>query len=184
MSKSIGDQFLGLGLTNKKQLQKDKAAKLKQDKQSRKHKTAAPDETKLSVEKARLEKTERDRELNLERQALANEKALLAQAKQMIETSTVPIHDAELKFNFADRFDNKIKFIYVTDTIQNDLARGRLAIAGVDQKYYVVTKKAADKIRERSEQSILFMADAEQLSGEVDEDDPYKDFVIPDDLMW
>ncbi len=182
MSKSIADQLLGLGLADKKQVQKDKSAKRKQEKQSRKHKLSTEDDAKAAAEKARQEKSERDRQLNLERQAVANQKALLAQVKQIIETARVDITEGDIKFNFADRFDNKIKSIYVTEQIQNDLANGKLAIAQTDNRNFVVTKSVAEKIMERSDKSVLFIADQQQ--DQIDEDDPYKDFIIPDDLMW
>ena len=182
MSKSIADQLLGLGLADKKQIQKDKAEKRKADKQSRKHKDANDDEAKLAVEAARKKKLEHDRQLNLARQAQADKKAILAQVKQMVESAKIHSDAGDIKYNFADRLDNKIKSIYVTDAVQQDLSRGRLAIAVSDGRYYVITKEVADKIAERSENSIVFIADAN--NDAPDEDDPYKDFVIPDDLMW
>lgn len=182
MSKSIADQLMGLGLADKKQVQKDKSEKRKQEKQNRKHKTEQVDASKAAVEKARKEKAERDRQLNLERQQQAEQKALLAQVKQILERAHVAIDDGEIKYNFADRTDNKIKSLYVTEKIQNDLANGKLAIAVSDNRYFVVTNSVAEKISERSELSIVYQA--EQNSQDVDEDDPYKDYVIPDDLMW
>jgi uncharacterized protein YaiL (DUF2058 family) len=182
MAKSIADQLLGLGLADKKQIQKDKAQKRKQDKQDRKHKNTEVDETKLAVEAARKEKAERDRLLNLEKQKRADEKALLAQVKQIIEQTCIRSDDGEVKFNFADSNDKKIKSIYVTEKIQGDLAKGKLTIVTTDDRFFVVTKKVADKILERSAESVVFVSDEKHES--VDEDDPYKDFVIPDDLMW
>jgi uncharacterized protein YaiL (DUF2058 family) len=183
MSKSIADQLLGLGLADKKQIQKDKAAKRKQQQQARKHKNVTEDEAKIAAEKARKEKAEKDRLLNLERQKAAEEKAILAQVRQMVERARIDSGDGEVRFNFADRFDNKIKAVYVTEQIQADLSKGRLAIATVDEKFHVVTRQVADKIAERSEASILFIADNSKAET-PDEDDPYKDFIIPDDLMW
>jgi len=182
MAKSIADQLMGLGLADKKQIQKDKAEKRKQDKQNRKHKVQTEDESKLAAEAARKEKVENDRHLNLERQRKADEKALVAQVKQIIEQTCIKLNEGDIKFNFADRFDKKIKFVYVNETIQADLAKGKLAIATAAGKYFVVTKDVATKISERSDESILFIADTKV--EEPDEDDPYKDFVIPDDLMW
>lgn len=182
MAKSIADQLLGLGLADKKQIQKDKAQKRKQEKQARKHRVDEVDETKLAVEKARKEKAEKDRLLNLELQKKAQEKALLAQVKQIIERTHIECRDGEVKFNFADRTDNKIKSLYVTEAIQNDLAKGKLAIASYENRFFVVTQQVAQKIAERSESSVLFVSDTQ--ADVADEDDPYKDFVIPDDLMW
>lgn len=182
MSKSIADQLMGLGLADKKQVQKDKAQKRKQQKQARKHKTDEVDQSKAAAEQARKEKAERDRQLNLERQKAAEQKALLAQVKQIVERTHIASDDGDIKYNFADRTDNKVKAVYVTERVQDDLAKGKLAIAVVDDKFYVVTAAVANKILERSDSSIVYQADAQ--SEEVDEDDPYKDYVIPDDLMW
>lgn len=182
MAKSIADQLMGLGLADKKQIQKDKAEKRKQEKQNRKHKVEVVDETKASVEQARKEKAERDRLLNLEKQRKADEKALLAQVRQIIERTHIKIDEGDVKFNFADRNDNKIKTIYVTEKIQDDLANGKLAIATADGRYYVVTQQVAEKISERSAASVLMVSDKQDETPA--EDDPYAEFVIPDDLMW
>ncbi len=182
MAKSIADQLMGLGLADKKQVQKDKAEKRKQQKQARKHKTKVINESQLAAQKALEEKAERDRQLNQEIQKQAQEKATLAQVKQIVERTHLRMDNADIKFNFADQQDKKIKFVYVTPQIQDDLAKGRLAVASVDEKFFIVSKAVAEKIQERSVTSIAYQA--EQTSDDSDEDDPYKDFVIPDDLMW
>lgn len=182
MAKSIADQLLGLGLADKKQIKKDQAEKRKQAKQARKHKQSDVDEAKLAAEQARKEKAERDRALNKERDALAEQKAIEAQVLQMVQSAHIPTGEGDVKFNFADRRDNKIKSIYVTQRMQDDLARGRLVICHSDERYWVVTQQTADKIAQRSPDSLVFQADKQ--ADTPDEDDPYKDFVIPDDLMW
>jgi len=40
----------------------------------------------------------------------------------------------------------------------------------------------AEKIRQRDQESFIYIA--ENASQEVEEDDPYADYQIPDDLMW
>lgn len=182
MSKSIADQMMGLGLADKKQVQKDKAEKRKQEKLTRKHKLESEDESKQAVEKARREKAEHDRQLNLERQQQAEEKALLAQVKQILQHTRISTDKGDIKYNFADRHDNKIKSLYVTSAIQDSLANGKLAIIASDEQYHVVTKTVADKIAERVPSSVVFVADTDE--SQTEDDDPYKDFVIPDDLMW
>lgn len=182
MSKSLADQLAGLGLANKKQIQKDKAEKRKQEKLARKHKIETVDETKAAVEKARKEKLEKDRQLNLERQEALKKREVIAQAKQMVMHAKLNLDDGDVKYSFVDQTDNKVKSLYVTEQIQKDLALARLAIASVEEKYYVIPKNMADKIAERSPASIVFIATTD--TDQVDDDDPYKDFVVPDDLMW
>lgn len=183
MSKSLADQFLQLGLADKKQVQKDKNEKRKNDKVNRKNRVETDvGESKQAVEQARQAKVAKDRQLNLERQQKAQEKSLVAQVKQIIETTRIHLDDGDVKFNFADRFDNKIKSLYVSAQIQVDLARGKLAIATFENRFFVVPQAVAAKIMERSTTSILFLADPQ--AEQPDDDDPYKDYVIPDDLMW
>lgn len=71
---------------------------------------------------------------------------------------------------------------------QSQLIKGRLAIArltaesGNDSEYAIIPAVVADKIAQRDASYIVLNC---ELSREAkDEDDPYADFVIPDDLMW
>ncbi|GAM67145.1 nucleoprotein/polynucleotide-associated enzyme [Vibrio sp. JCM 19236] len=48
--------------------------------------------------------------------------------------------------------------------------------------YAVIPTVVAEKIATRVPEAVV--ATAEPTEETVDEDDPYKDFVVPDDLMW
>lgn len=70
----------------------------------------------------------------------------------------------------------------------SQLVNGRLAIArlAIDSngatEYAVIPASVADKIAQRDAESIVLHS---ALSQEAqDEDDPYADFKVPDDLMW
>ncbi len=179
MSHSLRDQLLKAGLVNEKQAKKAKQEKRKQAKQQRKSKTAALSDTQLRAQQALAEKAERDRRLNRERQQASEQKAREAQIKQLIETNRLPIKDSEIPFHFED--GKKIKRIYVSDPIREQLAGGRLVIVKADSQYEVVPVAVAEKIRARDEQRVIFCN--EPQSGE-DADDAYADYQVPDDLMW
>jgi uncharacterized protein YaiL (DUF2058 family) len=49
--------------------------------------------------------------------------------------------------------------------------------------YKVIPGGVGNKIEERMPDLVIRPA-PEDAVDEVDEDDPYKDFVVPDDLMW
>ncbi|WP_049723359.1 DUF2058 domain-containing protein [Gilvimarinus polysaccharolyticus] len=180
---SLQDQLKQAGLINEKaakQIQKDKR---KQTKQAHKSKQVVVDETKQSVQAARAEKAERDRELNRQRQAEAEQKAIAAQIKQLIETHRQPKlarGEAELEYNFTD--GKTIKKLLVSAKVQQQLMRGQLAIAKLGEGHELVPRIVADKIALRDSDSIILAKT--QATDEPDEDDPYKDYVIPDDLMW
>ena len=81
-----------------------------------------------------------------------------------------------------------IKKIAVDKPTQTQLINGRLAIARLatnaagESEYAIIPAVVAEKIAQRDATSIVLHS---ALSQEVqDEDDPYADFKIPDDLMW
>lgn len=185
MAKSLADQLLGAGLVNEKKAKKVQQEKRKQKQQQPKLKKGQTlvDNDKERLLREREEQTARDRELNRQRKAQEDAKALKAQAMQMIQQHEQNA-DGEIRFNFADPRTNKVKAIYVNAAMQQHLANGKLAICALNDSYVVVPKTIADKVAERFADAVVFVASAEQQEAAKDEDDPYKDYPIPDDLMW
>ncbi len=177
MSNSLHDQLLKAGLVDKKKAQASKKQKHKQRTQA-KGPTEA-DQAKLNAQKAREEKADRDRELNRQRKEEADRKAIEAQIRQLIEMNRVTGRDGEVAYNFTDQ--NKIKRIYVTDKLVDQLSRGHLAIVTLNDQYELVPAAVAEKISLRNDSVIIQRIEAQP---EDDEDDPYADYKIPDDLMW
>lgn len=177
---SLQEQLLKAGLTNKKKAKQAEREKQKVAKQKRQGDEVV-DEAKAQAEKARLAKLEKDKKLNEERKAQEHAKALAAQIKQLLQNHGINRDGAEVDYNFTD--GSKIKRIQVTPLLQHQLSRGIVAIAKLDQAYYVIPAVVADKIRERNDSYIVYQADLNQ-AVEAEEDDPYADYQIPDDLMW
>ena len=180
MAKSLQEQLLGAGLVDKK---KAKAIKQEQRK-TKKQKGRAGLESEANEKKQRLDqerqaKAERDRELNAERNAELKEREIIAQVKQLISVNKLSV-DGELGYQFAD--GSKIQKLYVDEASQTALAKGRLSIVRDAQSYAVVASQVAEKIKQRKPEFVVVLN--EKASQEVDEDDPYKDYQIPDDLMW
>jgi hypothetical protein len=180
MGGSLFDQLKKSGLANKSQVHKVRTEKHRQVKQQNK----PGDETAQAIEQARLEKLERDRQLNAERKAEADRKALTAQIKQIIEThrqSKGVSHGSDdgVAYNFVD--NNKVKTIRVSKIVQQQLSRGQLAIVKFNDSYELVPNVVADKILSRDPEWFIARNETVEVAGE---DDPYKDYKIPDDLMW
>jgi uncharacterized protein len=57
-----------------------------------------------------------------------------------------------------------------------------LAVVKLGEGYELVPRIVADKIAQRDEGAVV-VANIKSAQ-QVEEDDPYKDYVIPDDLMW
>ena len=180
MAGSLQDQLLNAGLADQKKAKKINKDKQKQAKVSRREKSATVDETKQQVLLSRQEKLARDRELNSNKNAEAEQKAIAAQVKQLITVNSISRNGAELNYNFTD--DKKIKKILVDKIMLDQLSRGRLAIVSLNQAYHVVAAAVAEKIQQRIPECVIVAND--NIPVESDEDDPYADFQIPDDLMW
>ena len=184
MSKSLQEQLLGAGIANKKQANKAKKAKNQKIKQ-KKSGIVVKDDTAEKIQQEQAAKAERDRELNRQRDEAAAEKALQAQIKQIIEHSRqARPQEGELKFNFTD--SKHVRYIQVSEEQQRHLALGYLAIASLNDDYELIPAAAAEKIQSRNPQAVVLwnQKDASVSESGVEEDDPYADYQIPDDLMW
>lgn len=181
-AKSLQDQLLKAGLVDKKKANKLKAEKLQKKQKIKTGKAVAEDDSAKQAElkKQRDEKIERDRALNKAKEEAMQLKAVQAQIRQMIELNRLTHKDGEVAYNFKD--EKKVKKIYVNEGIHKDLSVGRLAIVKLDEGYEIIPEQVAAKIAQRDESFILVCNDRSEEV--VDEDDPYADFKIPDDLMW
>ncbi|MFC6632116.1 DUF2058 domain-containing protein [Microbulbifer taiwanensis] len=176
---SLQDQLLKAGLVDSKKAKQVSKEKRKQQKVAKKSAQPQVDETKAAAQLARAEKAARDRALNAERDAAAQKKAIAAQIKQLVATNRQPKGNGDIAYNFT--FDKKIKAIYVTEAVRDHLVAGRLVIVGLDEQFELVPRVIADKIAERNADIVVQPA---ADSAPADEDDPYADYQIPDDLMW
>ena len=183
---SLRDQLLKSGLADKNSAKKIQKEKSKQIKSARKSNQQLVDEAKLSAERARAKQIEHDRALNLERQAEAEKKALSAQIAQLIQMNKVDREAGEIAFSFVH--GKKLKNILVNSTMQSQLGSGHLAIVhykpGKDFKYEIVPSIVARKIAERDPEAITHLEQNNADENQQNENDPYSEYEIPDDLMW
>ena len=83
---SLQEQLLKAGIVDKKKAKQVEQEKRKKAKQANKGQPQI-NETKEQAKKALAEKSERDREINRQREAAAEVKAIAAQIKQLIEVN-------------------------------------------------------------------------------------------------
>lgn len=179
---SLQDQLLKAGLIDTKKAKQANKEKRKETNVARRAPEPVVDEVKQSAEQARLEKVERDRELNRQRNAELEQRAIAAQIKQLIENhrQSKGAGQGDVEYNFTD--GKLIKKMRVSSLVLEQIARGVLAVVKLGDGYEVVPRIVADKIATRDEKYVLVANVKKQT--QADEDDPYKDYVIPDDLMW
>lgn len=177
MRNSLQDQLLKAGLTNEKKIKQANREKDKQKKQEGRH---ASDEERRLAAQALREKAERDRQLASEHNAAARQRELAAQLAQLVQHYRQSREGGDIAYNFAD--NSVIKKLYVSARMRDQLIRGQLVIVRSGASYELVPVAAGERIRSRVPAAIVVWntpaADAPA------EDDPYKDFPIPDDLMW
>lgn len=180
MGNSLQDQLLKAGLASKKQAVKARKAKNTKEKQQRKG-VELKDETAEQIANADAAKREKDRELNQEKNARAQEKAIHAQIVQLINLNKVD-GQGEVEYRFNDA--GTIKTLMLSEEIRQQIINGSLSVVGIDQRYDLVPNAVARKIAERNSQIVLVANRSDTSDGDASDDDDYADYKIPDDLMW
>lgn len=175
---TLQEQMLKAGLVSSK-----KMAKVQR---TAKKSRALTREAREAVEENKKAQLERDKQLSEQQKQASLSKEHKAQVKQLIEMNRVIISKGNIDFNFTD--NNVIKKMTVDKATQTQLINGRLAIArltavtGGASEYAIIPASVADKIAQRDANSIVLNS---ALSVEEEnEEDPYADFKVPDDLMW
>ena len=181
MAKSLQEQLLGAGLTNKAKAKTSKTNKRKQTQAVRKNKIVVVDETAEAMKRAKLKLIEKDKVLNLQKEQFAEKKAIIAQIKQLIDSKKVPQDSEGEAYHFSD--GTTIKKIYVSTDVREQLVNGRLAIVKIEKRYEIVTAEVAEKIIQRDKNYVLLLNERKE-SDSIKEDDAYADYQVPDDLMW
>lgn len=181
---SLQDQLLKAGLTTKQKTRQANADSRKKNKQKRsgvKHEASLQEQVKQDLAKAKAEKLAKDSALNnAKNQQLASRESSL-RIKQILQHHQLCDVSGEAEYNYT--FHGKIKKLLLDATTHKALVNGRLALCGLEDATYIVTSETAAKVAELDSNIILVQNDkvAEQA---IDEDDPYADYQIPDDLMW
>ena len=182
MSMSLRDQLIQAGLGTKKQAKETAQPK----KAPSRHQPPSVSPEKVAAQKALAAKNARDQELNRRQQEKAAAKARRAEVKQLIEQYRLPPVESEEYFNFAD--GNRLARLAVTPALREQLIKGTVVIVRYEGHYAVVPDAAVARIRERDEHAIVTheapATPASAAASTSDQDDPYKDFVVPDDLVW
>jgi uncharacterized protein YaiL (DUF2058 family) len=181
MSTSLRDQLLKAGLINKKQANEAERQQQRQERQAPhrpappKHRPAQP----LAPQSTQSAKNARDQALNRQQHAKAENKARLAQIKQLIEQNRLPTVENGEFYNFVD--GSKVRRIAVNTSIRDRLTRGEIAIVRHEGRYDLVPAAIAARIRERDEGALINSGVGKECSPS---DEAYPGFSVPDDLIW
>ncbi len=182
MSMSLRDQLIAAGLGTKKQAKEA----TQQKRPPSRHQPPPVSPEQAAANKALAAKNARDKELNRRQQEKAAAKARRAEVKQLIEQHRIPPVESEEYFNFAD--GNRLARLAVTPALREQLIKGTVAIVRYEGHYALVPESVVGRIVERDEHVVVTQESASNAAPAQGptpaEDDPYKDFVVPDDLVW
>ena len=65
--------------------------------------------------------------------------------------------------------------------MKQDIIDGKLGIARIEGRYELVPQSIAEKIQQRNDKRVVLFEKDEDV---IDENDPYAEFQVPDDLIW
>jgi uncharacterized protein YaiL (DUF2058 family) len=179
MRNPLQDQLLKAGLVKKGKV--DQVAR-EQSKQRQGKAPAGPSREQAEAQRLQAERAERDRALAAERNAQARAGELRAQARQIIEAHKVE-RGGDISYRFAD--GGRIASIQVDARLRSQLASGALVIVRHGEGCELVPRAAAERIGERDPALIVLDHGRAPATATDDDDDAYyRQFPVPDDLIW
>ena len=187
MNSSLRDQLLAAGLVTQKQArqaeQQEQQRQFRKQhpnpKQNPKGAPPPPPSPKAEAQQMQATKAARDKELNRRREDKAQRRARMAQIEQIIEQNRVPRLETDDYYSFID--GKKIRRMSVDAERREKLTKGELVIVRYKGHYAVVPAPIAERVRERDENMVVPIV---QPKASSEPEDAYKDYVVPDDLMW
>ena len=176
---SLQEQLLKAGLVDKKKVKQVNQDKSKQHKEVLRTGVEKVNQSREAALEMQRKNAERARELNAQRDAAATQKAIVAQIAQLVQQNKQSKGKGDVPYNFT--FGTKIERIHVTAQIVEHLVAGRLVIVHMHGSFELVPRVIGEKIAQRDASIVVQI---KKKAQEVEEDDPYADYKIPDDLMW
>lgn len=159
MGESLQEQLVKAGLADEK-----KAREARQQKPRRKKgegsgkgrgRPGRSEESRVAAEAAdaqRREQAERDRRLESQRQEQRAARERAEQVAQIVRSQRLSREGAEIPYNFTD--GRRIKALQVTESQQQQLARGEVAMVRAGRGFELVPASAARRIQELDPEQI------------------------------
>ena len=174
MSMSLREQLLAAGLGKKKAEQDERRAREQAERKAREQQRVA------QVQAAEVARAARAQALQQRRQEEADRKERWTQIKQLIEQHRLPKLETDEYFNFVSR--GKVRRLAVDAPLRERIVSGEVVIVRCEGKHDVVPRDIGERIRGYDARAVVSLQ--ESSTDMPSEDDPYKDYVVPDDLKW
>lgn len=179
MRNPLQDQLLKAGL-----VKKSRVAEVVREKARQRDGKAPPppSEEQLNAERVMTERAERDRALAAERNSHARQHEQHAQARQIVDMHKIA-RGGELTYRFAD--GDVIRNVLVNELLRSQLASGAMVIVRHLNGYEVLPRLAADKVHARDPGLIVVDHSlTESATSASTDEEYYRQFKVPDDLVW
>jgi hypothetical protein len=186
MSTSLREQLLAAGLVSSQQVEQAEQQQRQQERrQARGPSKGSPGpdaDRQRAAERAREAKAARDRELSRQRQEALERKQRALQIRQLIAGHRLPVLETEGRFNFIDR--GKVRRMAVDAARREQIIGGQIVIVRYEGRYDLVPATIAERIRECDPRVLVACGTGPAAPAAPTDDDPYRDFAVPDDLIW
>jgi uncharacterized protein len=181
MSMSLREQLLAAGFGKKKAAEQAERKAQDQQRGAKEHQQRAAKEQQrvAQTQAAQAEKAARAKALQQRRQEEADRKERWTQIKQLIEQHRLPKVESDEYFNFVSR--GKVRRMAVDAPLRERISSGELVIVRCEGKHDVVPRDIGERIRGYDARAVIALQDSANAPSE---NDPYKDYVVPDDLKW
>ncbi len=180
MGNSLQDELLKAGLVDKSRLSKSKKQQKTQARQQRSKKGAPKPRLSPEQQRERAEKAARDRELNERRNEARRQREIAAEVRQLVDGNRHPRSESEDDRPYYFEIKGKVRRLYVSPQTQAMITSGKLVIVNANGVFELVPPAIAEKIRRRNPSLVVDLPEEQR----PDEDDPYAQYQVPDDLMW
>jgi uncharacterized protein YaiL (DUF2058 family) len=181
---SLRDQLLKAGLVSEKQVKQAEQSQNRQQFTDRKQvgkkdRNFREEQRQAELQKQAEAKAGKDAALNKKREEKAAAKARWAEIRQLVEQNRIARPESDDYFNFV--INGKVGRVAVDALLRERIVRGEIAIVRCDGHYELLPAAVGERIKEREPRAVVNTADKVETAPV---DDAYKDFVVPDDLVW
>ena len=111
---------------------------------------------------------------------LKKQKELRAEVKKLLRSHKINNKSGEIAYNYT--INNQVKRFFVTEEQQKSLIDGVLAIANWNGISYLIPNSAVEELRSLYPKISICISESQK--SDVDKNDPYAEYVIPDDMKW
>ncbi|WP_354625725.1 DUF2058 domain-containing protein [Psychromonas sp. MME2] len=178
---SLQDQLLKAGLINKQKAKQTQTEKRRQAKQKKKKGAVEVTAIQQAINEQKELQQQQDLEKNRQTQAQLDARSAHGKLIQMITQHCEKHYEGDIDYHFT--YENKVKRIAINEATQQKLINGSLAICSLNEEFYLINKEAVVKLTAIDPSVLVALHEKVDIS-QVDEDDPYAEFAIPDDLIW